>query len=163
MKPVSDPSADLANLEQLTQELASFLFDHCGTMAQFYGLESRELEAVYALGYALYNQGRWSDALQVFGSLVRHDHLDRRYQIAAANCLKMQRRFDMALRAYGVAHLLDVTDPHVVLQMGECLIALGNKEDAQAMLDGVGQLASGQPQYAAIADRARALCDLLNQ
>ena len=157
--PVAEPGHG-RDVNDLAQEIADFLFAG-GTLADIYGLEARQLEAVYAHGYGLYNQGRWAHALQVFSFLTFHDHLDRRFHVARAACLQMLRQHEAALKAYSLAHLLDVSDPAVGLHVAECLIALQRKADARTALETVAMLAGEAAAYAPIRARAAALSGLI--
>lgn len=152
--------AHARDVNALAQEIADFLFGG-GTLADIYGLDARQLEAAYAHGYSLYNQGRWAPALQVFSFLTCHDHLDRRYHIARAACLQMLKQHEEALRAYSLAQLLDVSDPAVGLHVAECLIALQRKADARTALETVAMLTGDEAAYAPIRARAAALSGLI--
>ncbi len=148
------------DINDLAQEIADFLFAG-GTVGQIHGLDTKDLEAVYALGYNLYNQARWDEALQVFSFLVVEDHLERRFQVARGGCLLMLKRYEAAFKAYGLAHVLDVTDPVVALQCAECLIALGRKDDARSALETVAVLAQESEAFQPIRARAAALSALI--
>lgn len=152
-----------AKLAAVAQELAGFMLDDGGTLAQVYGLQDQELEAVYALGFNFYNQARWLDALKVFSFLVAHNHFERRYQVARAACLQMLKQYDEALKAYVIAHVMDITDPLVALHIAECLIAQGKREDALTALETVRAQTEDKPQFAELASRAAALAKLLSK
>ncbi len=150
------------DLDDLAQEIADFLFAG-GTVADVYGLGEEQLEAVYALGYSLYNQGRWAQALQVFSFLTFHAHLDRRFHVARASCLQMLRRHDEALKAYLLAHLLDVSDPAVALHVAECLIALRRRSEARTALETAAVLAGEAAAFAPLRGRVAALSELIGR
>ncbi len=148
------------DINDLAQEVADFLFAG-GTVGQIHGLDTEDLEAVYALGYNLYNQARWDEALRVFCFLSVEDHLDRRFHVARGGCLLMLRRYEEAFKAYGLAHVLDVSDPVVALQCAECLIALRRKDDARTALETVAVLARESEAFQPIRARAAALAALI--
>lgn len=150
-----------ADINAVIDELSSFLLESGGTLSQVYGFEAQEMEAVYAHAYSLYNQARWKEALKIFNFLVVHDHLERRYHVGQAACLQMLKRYDEALKAYGMAHVMNVMDPVVALHIAECLIAQGKKEDALIALESVVAITEDNPKFAELASRARALADLL--
>ncbi len=134
-----------------------------GTLASLYHLDPKELDAAYALGYSLYSQARWIEAMKVFSFLCYHDPLDRRFHLARAASLQMVGQHENALQAYGLAFALDVLDPAVGLHIAECLIALHRKDDARAALEGVAELTEDAPQSASIRARAEALMALIKQ
>ena len=90
-------------------------------------------------------------------------HLDRRHHMGRGACLQMMKRHEEALRSYGVAFLLEMTDPLVTFHMGECLIALGRRHDAQIALDASAAAAEGEPVHAETERRALALVELLKR
>jgi type III secretion system low calcium response chaperone LcrH/SycD len=148
------------DVTELAQEIEDFLFAG-GTVADMYGLKMEDLEPVYAHGFALYNQARWSEALQVFSFLTYHSHLEQRFHVARGACLQMLKQYEAALRAYGPAYVLDATDPTVSLHIAECLIALGKKEEAHGVLENVAELTQDNAAFAQINHRGAALSALL--
>ncbi len=53
------------------------------------GFSRQQSEALYALGYTQYSQGRYDDACQSFWMLVVYDNTDSRYHRGLASCLQM--------------------------------------------------------------------------
>ncbi len=155
------PHSVKADGQDTAEVVARFLFEQGGRLADIHGATPRELEATYAFAYSLYNQARWREALRVFGFLVQEDHLDRRFHLGRAGCLKMLKRHDDALKAYGIAHLLDVEDPSVGLYVAECLLALGRRGDAKVALETVIAIAGDQPRHADLVRRANAVIRLI--
>jgi type III secretion system low calcium response chaperone LcrH/SycD len=150
----------LRDINDMLQEMARHLLAG-GTVRGFYGIEERELEAVYAHAYHLYNQARWLEAFAVFSFLCMHDHLQRRFHLGRAACLQMLKDHEAALKAYGAAYLLDVSDPTTSLRIAECLIALRRKAEACAVLQTIEDLTAQNPTFAATRTRAAALVALL--
>ncbi len=81
----------------------------------------------------------------------------------AGACLQMLGRHDDALRAYLLAHVLDVSEPTVALHIAECLIALHRKDDARTALETVVALTEEDVAFAPIRSRAQALASLVQQ
>src|ERR1700753_2618866 len=77
----TDMTNTTRDINALAQEVEDFLFAG-GTVADMFGLKMEELEPVYAHGFSLYNQARWSEALQVFSFLTYHSHLEQRFHVA---------------------------------------------------------------------------------
>ncbi len=150
-----------ADSQDTAEVVARFLFEQAGRLADIHGATPRELEATYTFAYNLYNQARWHEALRVFSFLVQEDHLDRRFHLGRGGCLKMLKRHEDALKAYGIAHLLDVDDPTVGLYVAECLMALGRRGDAKVALEAVIAIAEDQPRFADLVRRANAVIHLI--
>lgn len=151
----------LSRFDSIPQALVDSILDGTRSLADVYGLTANELDAMYIKGYNLYNQARWSAALVVFDVLAYYDHLESRYHIARAACLKMLSRHEDALKAYGVAHILDIEDPEVAMNIVECLIALHRKADALVALKAVDELTEGNSQHTQTRARAEALAALI--
>jgi len=129
-------------------------------LADMKGVSEATLEALYARAHALYTQGKYADAGQLFAQLVMHSHLDRRFHKGVGACLQMQGRHEEALKYYGVASMLALTDPHPVVHIAECLFALSRTEEAnRALRFALGQI-KGEAQYAALGERVQALLEL---
>jgi type III secretion system low calcium response chaperone LcrH/SycD len=148
------------DINDLVQEVADFLLAG-GTVGDMYGLDADQLEPMYALGFSLYNQARWSEALKVFSFLTYHSHLEQRFHVGRAACLQMLKQYEDALTAYGLAYVLDASDPSVSLHIAECLIALGKKEDARGVLENVAELTQGNATFAQIGKKGAALSALI--
>lgn len=148
------------DINDLVQEVADFLLAG-GTVGDMYGLSGEQLEPMYALGFSLYNQARWSEALKVFSFLTYHSHLEQRFHVARAACLQMLKQYENALQAYGLGYVLDASDPSVSLHIAECLLALGKKEDARGVLENVAELTQGNAAFAQIGKKGAALAALI--
>lgn len=97
----------------------------------------QDYEALYALGYNLYGQGRYDEARKVFDYLVLHNQFETRFIIGLGAALQMLQRYDEAITTFGAAALLDFDDPVPVLHSCECLLALGRTEEAADGLESV--------------------------
>lgn len=148
------------DINDLAQEVADFLFAG-GTVADIYGIDTKEMEPLYALGHNLYNQARWTEALKVFSFLSYHNHFEQRFHVARGACQQMLKQYEEALGAYGAAYVLDASDPSVSLHIAECLIALGKKEEARGALENVAELTATDPSFKQIAQRGAALSVLI--
>ncbi|MDR6536928.1 SycD/LcrH family type III secretion system chaperone [Variovorax soli] len=92
-------------------------------------------KVMYHLAYTHYAQGKYTDAMRFFGFLVICDHWDRRYHMGMAACLQMQLQHADALKYYGIASMLDLTDPAPVMHIAECHLARGERPQARKALD----------------------------
>jgi type III secretion system low calcium response chaperone LcrH/SycD len=90
---------------------------------------------MYHHGHAFYTQGKYEEAIRVFGFLVIADHFDRRYHMGMAACLHMLKRYVEAARYYGIAWLLDLTDPAPPMHAAECQLAIGDRAQARKSLE----------------------------
>lgn len=114
-------------------------------------------EAMYTYAHGQYVQGRYADALKIFGFLVQHDHLDGRFHMGFGACLHMLNRHEEALKYYGAASLFDLTDPEPVVRMAECQLALARPEQALEALRYAAGLTEGDERYAQLDARVQIL------
>ncbi|MFC4160056.1 SycD/LcrH family type III secretion system chaperone [Chitinimonas lacunae] len=148
------------DFESFATELVD-VFAHGGTLKDIHGYTDDECDALYTLGYNLYNQAKYGDALKIFGFLLQHDQLERRYYKAFASCLQMLKRPEEALKHYTMASLFDLTDPEPTFHTAECLASIGLIEEAREAIDVVLEQTQDKPQYLALNQRATAMRELL--
>lgn len=149
-----------AAMEEATGGLASYLRAG-GKLGDVLGLEGAELEAMYSLGHALYEQQRYDEAFKVFSALVTYDHTEPRYGLALAAANRMLGRHEDVLRQYLPAIMADPLGPAPLYYSAESLVEMGRIEEAIEALDTVQAMCDGQEQHAAVAARARMLRDAL--
>lgn len=140
---------------QVAQHLAAG-----GTLGALYDYTEHDCEVMYTLGHGLYSQGRFADAVKVFGFLAMHNHLERRYMKALAASLQMTGSHEEAIKFYTLASVMDPTDPVPTFHTCECLIALGMKDNAIEGLELVVAQCRDDAQLP-LRERARALAALL--
>jgi type III secretion system low calcium response chaperone LcrH/SycD len=122
--------------QDIAQGIALIDFLKSGqTLGTIMGCSLEVQEAIYHRGHTLYNQAKYDDAMRVFAYLMMANHVDRRYYIGFAACLQMQRRYTDAIKYYGVASVLKLTDPEPPMHMAECHLALGDAAQAATALD----------------------------
>jgi len=149
--------------EAAINEIVDMLLNKGITLGAMRGFTDEEFEAVYALGYNLYNQAKYEEALKAFAFLTFYNHLERRYYKALGACQQMLQRYDQAIQSYSIASVLDITDPEPTLRTAECLLAKGEIEDAKTALELVVADTENKEGMAAMHERAKAMLNLLAQ
>jgi type III secretion system low calcium response chaperone LcrH/SycD len=142
---------------------AADLLAHGATLKAIKGYTDEEFEALYTLGYNLYNQGKFAEALQAFGFLLMHDQLERRYYKAFGSCQQMLKQYEEAIRNYSMASILDLTDPEPTFHTAECMVGLGMTEEAVEALDIVVRQTKDKPDYKVMHERAKAMIGIVGQ
>ena len=142
-------------IEKLNEQVAGLLAQGI-PLGTVHGYEDRDYEVLYSLGHSLYSQARYSDAMKVFGFLVMHNHMERRFVKAFASALQMAKHYPEAMHFYTLATAMDLTDPTPSFHMCECLIATGKHAEARAGLEMVVRQ-STEEKYAPLRQRAAAL------
>lgn len=149
-----------AAMEEATGGLASYIRAG-GKLGDVLGLTPEELEAMYSLGHAMYEQQRYSEAFKVFSALVTYDHTQPRYGLALAAAGRMLGRHEDALRQYLPAIAADPLDPAPLYYSAESLVEIGRRDEAIEALDAVAAMCEGEEKHATLAARARVLRDAL--
>lgn len=120
------------------QDLAEFIKLGVATVRDVKGITDDEMEAVYTVAYNHYAVGRYEDAEEIFKFLVIFDHLNETYWMGLGACRQARKNFKEALAAYRhvVGHL-NIENYKAAYYAAECLLALGDKGNADKALDTV--------------------------
>jgi type III secretion system low calcium response chaperone LcrH/SycD len=145
--------------EKLAEQICDLLLNG-GTLGDVYDYTEEDYEVMYALGHSLYSQARYSDAMKVFGFLVIHNHLERRFVTAFASSLHMIKAYEEAIKYYSLSSVMDMGDPVPTFHTAECMIAIGMVDDAIQAL-GMVIKQSGDEPHAALRVRAEALLEMI--
>lgn len=153
--------AMVADIEAHVQDVVDSLLNKGITVGQMHDIKEEEYEAVYTLGYNLYNQGKYDKAAEAFLFLTFYNHLEQRYAKALGAALQMLELYEQAITIHTMAIILDAMDPEPMVRMGECLIAMGHVDDAIETLDGAALVAAETGKHEAVKERANALLAIL--
>lgn len=148
-------------LDELAEQVSTLLMNG-GTLGDTFDYTTEDYEVLYALGHSLYSQGRYTDAMKAFGYLVVHNHLEKRFMNAFASSLQMIKSYEEAIKYYSLTSVMDMGDPGPTFHSCECLLALGQADDARQGLVLVIAQCEDQEQYAPMKTRAEALLALLS-
>ena len=121
------------------------------------------MEAMYAQGYNLYNQGKYKEASYVFRLLMLLDYLMPKYVLGYAACLHRQKDYKNAANLYLLCGTLDSQNPLPHYHAADCYIQLGAFPLAIFSLDMAMTAAGNQQQYSVIKERARLMRETLNK
>lgn len=121
-----------------TKEIMDFIEQGVATVRDVKGIGDEEMDAVYTVAYNHYTVGRYEDAESIFNFLVMLDHLNETYWMGLGACRQAQKKFKEALTAYQhVVGNLNVENYKAAYYAAECLLGLGDKENAAKALDTV--------------------------
>jgi type III secretion system low calcium response chaperone LcrH/SycD len=105
-----------------------------GSLKDMRGLKSTDIEAVYSIGFGLYNQAKYEQAEPMFQFACLYSHLEPRYWMALGNCRQMGKKYQPAIDAFGFSYMLDPVTPWPAIQTALCYLGMGNKELASESL-----------------------------
>lgn len=131
-------------------------FSRGGTVADLHGVSDDECEALYTLGYGLYEKGRYGDALKVLGYLVSLNHSEHRYLVALGATAQAMAQYTDALQQYMAATLLDPLEPVPVYYSAQCLLEMGQHAAAVESCDLAIAMCKHE-RHAMLLERAKAL------
>ena len=125
------------NDEVLRQQMMEVMKDlgEGKTVGALAGFTPDDLEAVYSLGYASYQAGKFDEAEKVFRFVCLFDHLEKKYFFALGGALQAQRKFAEAVQVYASVLLRDFDDMQAYLRLAECQLALGDRGEAVAAFE----------------------------
>ena len=142
------------------EKLAVTCLTEGATLADLRGYDDDEIEAVYQFAHNAYQQRRYEDARKLFQFLAGNDHTESRFWMGLAASYQMTGEYEQAVTAYGVAALLDATDPRAPLHACECYVAMRDLESGRKALDAVGLICGetgGEPVHGEVLRRAALL------
>jgi type III secretion system low calcium response chaperone LcrH/SycD len=139
------------------QQKALEVMDQGGTLKDVRGLTAADIETIYAFGYNLYNQAKYTDAEPMFQFACLYQHTEPRYWMALGNCRQMAKKYQPAIDAYGFAYALNLEDPWPSIQAAICYLALQNKELAGQALDLADKVIANSKPNAPASQRVAAL------
>lgn len=119
------------------EDLARHCLERGSTLADVRGYTADEIEAVYLFAHNAYQQRRYDDARKLFHFLAENDHTESRFWMGLGASLQMTACYAQALAAYGVAAVLDATNPEPPLRAAECYLATAAPDGAHKALDAV--------------------------
>ncbi len=114
------------------------------------GLDDKQMNGLYAMGYNFYQAGKYDDALKIFRALCLFDQLEPKHWIGMGATLQMLKMYEEAANAYGFAAIMDCHD-----------IALNDKEKAEAALNSVVVLCEPTAANKPFIDKANAILELM--
>jgi type III secretion system low calcium response chaperone LcrH/SycD len=135
--------------------------EHGGSFGDIKGYDEKDYELLYSIGHQYYSQGKFLEAMNVFGHLVAHNHLERKYHYALASSFQMVGDYNGALKFYRIAFEIDPRDSSPTFHAAECLISLGRKEEAAEGLAILADSIAKTDLDKELQTKARALLEIL--
>lgn len=123
------------------------------------GITDGQMEAMYAVAYNQFQNGKYDDAAKSFSLLAMFDPLEYKYIFGIASCFHMKGEYETASMYYVVASGLDEKDPAPFLHIGECMLAIKDKEGAKDSLALALERAGEDPQFAPMRKRAEVMIE----
>lgn len=105
------------------------------TMAQAMGLNRDDLEVIYTLGFNLMVSGKLDQAEDTFITLCMMDMLEAKNHYCLGVTRQLKQNWKMAYDDFVRFLSLDATNPEGYLRAGECMMALGDRDEARDLFE----------------------------
>jgi type III secretion system low calcium response chaperone LcrH/SycD len=145
--------AVVASVEQLKSELEA--------LPSQGRLSNEDAQAIYALAYQSVAQARFDEAYRYFSLLTLYKPTDVAYLGGLALTYKMLKRYQAALSVYSFMAAIDAPEPQHSLSIAECLLLMGEYDEARITLDRVARYCQSHAGHAKAGNRAAALASML--
>lgn len=91
-------------------------------------LSKEASELVYSDAYAMYRQGHYAKAEQLFRLLSIHHTFEPKFWMGLAGSLQMQKKYAEAVKAYNLVYALDGSAYKACFHCAECYFSLNDKK-----------------------------------
>lgn len=125
------------------------------TLAQLQGITLEQAYSMADIGYKLFLQGKYKDAIIIFDGLVALNPYDGYFHSVLGSIYARINEEDKAIREFSVSANLSPHDPQVLVNLGELLLNKGQFEEALTSLKKAVALDSAGANPAVV--RAKAL------
>lgn len=148
--------------EQMETLVHDFLLNQ-KTFKDIKGITDKEMEGIYATAYNFYTHGKFDRANDVFSSLCQMDPYQSKYWLGLGATRQMEKKYEKAIEAYGLAILMDAKNPLPPFHAAHCLIKLNNKDGAIQALEAVIEVAKGKKEYEDVLSQAEQILEGLKK
>ncbi len=118
------------------------------TIAQCKGIDTKLLDAIYALGHQHYQSENFETARNIMRYLSVQDHRNPEYQAALGACEYRMKNYEQAQTVLSEAVRINKSDPCATMNLALSLLKGGNKKEAKIFMLEAQQLAADNPDYA---------------
>ncbi len=146
----------VGQLKKLPEYLSEFKsqIQQSQTLAACLAIPTTELENVYEKSWALFRQQDFLSALPLALYCSTFQSTEPRYAFVAASCLHRLQLPAEAAKLYKTVLQLDETHVAAAYRLGECLLELGDKEDASQLFEWTLTLSRGNFEHRQFQDWA---------
>ncbi len=150
-------------MAKLVEQGAKKMYRGSVSLSDVVGLSDDELEAMYGVGYHLFNWGKYQPALDIFSVLTLYSPFRGHYWRAAGAVNQAMKRFKEAVLAYDMAITNNNQDAVSYTYRGESLLALGDTNAGVRDLKKAIEVGESFAAYANWVKRAKTLLQVREQ
>jgi type III secretion system low calcium response chaperone LcrH/SycD len=148
-------------IDQSLETVSNNIFKGGLTPQEALNIPNKKMEALYAQGYHLFNTGNYVKAGKIFGLLCIMAQTDPRFFMANAASLHKQKRYQDAMKNYGMASSYDPLNPIPLYHSVDCALELGDRMSASVLLEMVIERCEDKEEFSLVKERCTVLRDLL--
>ena len=105
------------------------------TLGQMMNMPKENLSIIYRKAFDAFQVEDYSQAEDLFLSLMLWDFKEYAYQVGLAAALEAQDKFQNALGMYTLAMLVNGQNPEILYRSGKCLLAMEQRQEAKIMFE----------------------------
>jgi type III secretion system low calcium response chaperone LcrH/SycD len=163
-KAVDDASENagpemVANLEAMSRNV----LEKGMPPKEAFGIPDERIESIYAQAYRLYNSGKFAESAHLFRLLLVLEPTESKHYIGFAACLHMLKEYELAIKSYITAGIVDPQNPIPYFHASDCFIQMRDQGSALLMLEMAVKRAEGKDEYQVLKDRALLTIDSLKK
>ncbi|KEI71994.1 SycD/LcrH family type III secretion system chaperone [Endozoicomonas elysicola] len=113
-----------------TMAIVGDYLDRGGSLAEASNISDEAQEAVYELAYLQYNNGQFVKSARLFQYLCLYSQWNPRFFIGLGACQQMLNLYGQAIDTYLYAVSFDANNPHPMIYVGDCYVALHQYQKA---------------------------------
>lgn len=125
------------------------------------GMSDNTAEAMYAQGYQLYNNGKYSEARHIFSMLTVLNPLEPKYLLGQAASTHMLKDLEHAAELYLRYTIISPHDPVPYYHAADCYMQLREVDCAIIALNMVIRKSGEKPEYSTLKDKAKMMLEKL--
>lgn len=102
-----------------------------GNLGKVSNISEEAQESLYELAYLKYTNGLYEKSARLFQFLCLYDQWNPRFFTGLGACQQMVNLYGEAIDTYLYAISLEANDPHPMIYVGDCYVALGQHQKAR--------------------------------
>ena len=162
-----DKKKDIERFEAL-RDAAAQIADGNFDIKKYYGITDDGLEAIYNIGYEMYNHKKYENAGDVFNLLTILEPNSTKYLSACASAQYMAGNYIGALLFFKMSMINGDYNPRTLMKMSECSIKLGKFDDVRRYNNEIIRLLSTDEykedkEVASYVERAKMINSMLDE
>lgn len=103
------------------------------------------IEALYSFGYGFYQSAKYTQSIHFFRFLTLIDSGNPKHWMGLGAALQMNKEYHKAIQCFGYAAVLNPDNPYAPYHAAECLLSLGEDNNAKEVFDAAEQVANKNP------------------